>query len=124
MFAYVRRWFIIPALLVLAGSLLVLFDVIEIYSELPVDTIATIAAVVAGVVLIVVLLLEARAIAKSWELPEPEDPPSHADIIIEPKPLDRADDAEESVEQAEQFSKRATERVMIDIDIEDARDDD
>lgn len=124
MFAYVRRWFIIPALLVLAGAMLVLFDIIEIYSELPVDTIATVAAVIAGAVLVLVLLLEARAIAKSWELPEPEDPPSHADIVIETKPLNKADNAEESVERAEDFSKRATERVMIDIDIEDARDDD
>lgn len=119
MFSHIRRWFVLPAILVLILSVLVLTETLEIYSDLPVELIAYAAAGVAGLILLTVMGLEGRAIVRSWELPEPEDPP-RSEEVIHPKPLD---DAEESIEQAETFSRRATERVQIDIDIEDARDD-
>ncbi len=119
MFSHVRRWFIFPAVLVLMVSVLVLNGTLKIYSELPVELIAYAAAGVAALILLTVMGLEGRAIVRSWELPEPEEPP-RSTKVIEPKPLD---EAEESIEQVETFSRRATERVQIDIDIEDARDD-
>jgi hypothetical protein len=119
MFSHMRRWFILPAILVLIVSVLVLTDVLEVYSDLPIELIAYATAGVAALILLTVLGLEGRAIVRSWELPEPEEPP-RSKKVIEPKPLD---DAEDAVEQAETFSRRATERVQIDIDIEDARDD-
>jgi len=115
----ILRLLIIPAVLVLLAAALLLFGVFSIESELPLENIARIAAVVAALLLSGILAFEVRALVKSWQLPEPEDPPQ-SDRVIEPKPLDDTFDA---LHEAEQFGQRAAERVLIDIDIEDARDD-
>ena len=114
-----HRWLILPALLLLIAAILLLTGRVEINTGLPLETIAPIVAVVAGAVLVLVMGLEVRTVVKSWELPEPEEPPTSKQVIY-PQELD---EAVESVEKADKFSKRATERVRIEIDIEDARDD-
>jgi hypothetical protein len=40
--------------------------------------------------------------------------------VIYPKPLDNV---RESMDEAERYGKRASERTRIEIDVEDARDD-
>ncbi|MCA9914017.1 MAG: hypothetical protein KC496_11735 [Anaerolineae bacterium] len=115
----IHRWLMVPALLILVSALLVLFGFITFETGFPLENTALAAAVIAGAVLLIALGIEGRSVLQSWEMPEPEDPPS-ADYVIQPKPLD---DAMDSVEEAEQFSKRATERILIDLDIEDSRDD-
>ena len=70
-------------------------------------------------VLVLAMGMEARTMVQGWELPEPEEPPT-TDKIIYPKPLDNAANA---VQEAKKFSKRATEKVRIEIDVEDSRDD-
>ena len=115
----VRRWLILPILLVLVGAILLLMGKIHIDSNLPLNIIAPIAAVIAGFLLLVLIGLEAQTIAENWELPEPEDPPT-SDKVIYPKPLKKA---EESMAKAEKFSKNKKEKIRIEIDVEDARDD-
>jgi len=114
-----HRWLILPALVALVGAALLYFGVIAIETDLPIESIALMVGAVAGLMLLAALGMEGRNVVQSWEMPEPEDPPS-ADYIIEPKPLQEALD---STEEAERFSRRATERILIDIDVEDARDD-
>jgi hypothetical protein len=114
-----HRWLILPALIALVGAGLLYFGIITFETSLPIDSIALTVGAVAGMVLMFALGIEGRGVVQSWEMPEPEDPPS-ADYVIQPKPLQ---DALDSAEEAEQFTRRATERVLIDIDVEDARDD-
>ncbi len=114
-----HRWLIVPALLILVSALLVVFGIITFETTFPLENTALTAAVIAGAVLLIAFGIEGRTALQSWEMPEPEDPPS-ADYVIQPKPLD---DAMDSVEEAEQFTQRATERIMIELDIEDSRDD-
>jgi hypothetical protein len=115
----IHRWLAIPAILVLIAAFLLLTGRITIDTSLPLHTISLIAAAVAGFVVVIVMGLEARTMTKSWELPEPEEPPT-TDKVIYPKPLENVAD---SMEEADKFSKKATERVRIEIDIEDSRDD-
>ncbi|MDQ7026581.1 MAG: hypothetical protein Q9P01_06460 [Anaerolineae bacterium] len=115
----IHRWFFIPAILILIGAFMLLTGRITIETTLPLQTISMIAAAVAGLVVVVTMGLEARTMAKNWQLPEPEEPPT-TDKVIYPTPLD---DTMDSLKEADKFSKRATERVRIEIDIEDARDD-
>jgi hypothetical protein len=114
-----HRWLFVPAILILIAVFLVLTGRITIETGLPLNTISMIAAVVAGLVLVLAMGLEARAMVQGWELPEPEEPPT-TDKVIYPKPLDNAATV---VEEAKKFSKRATEKVRIEIDVEDSRDD-
>lgn len=115
----IHRWLIVPALLVLVSALLVIFGIITWETSFPLQNTALAVAVVAGAVLLLVMGIEGRSMVQSWEMPEPEDPPS-ADYVIQPKPLD---DAMEALDEAEQFTQRATERILIELDIEDSRDD-
>ena len=108
-------WILVAAFLLFTGR-------ITIDTTLPLQTISMIAAAVAGGILLVTVGLETRNTVKSWEHPEPEEPPT-SDQVIYPKELDDVFEAVESVEEADKFSKRASERVRIEIDIEDARDD-
>ena len=116
---HIHRWLFIPAILILIAVFLVLTGRIRIETGLPINTISMIAALVAGIVLIVAMGIEARTVAKGWQLPEPEEPPT-TDKIIYPKVLD---DTADVVKEAKRFSKRATEKVRIEIDVEDSRDD-
>ena len=116
---HIHRWLFIPAILILIMVFLLLTGRITIETGLPLNTISLIAAAVAGLVLVLAMGMEARTMAKGWELPEPEEPPT-TDKVIYPKPLDKAANA---VNEADKFSKRATEKVRIQIDVEDARDD-
>jgi len=115
----IHRWLILPAVIAILAAGLVYFEVINIETTLPLKSILMTIAVFAGGVLLIALGLEGRSVVRGWEMPEPEDPPS-ADYVIEPKPMQ---DAIDSTDEAEQFSRRATERILIDIDVEDARDD-
>ena len=115
----IHRWFAIPAILILIAAFLLLTGRITIDTNLPLHTISLIAAAVAGVVVMVAMGLEARTMARNWELPEPEEPPT-TDKIIYPKPLNKVTD---SIEEVDKFSKKATDRVRIEIDIEDSRED-
>lgn len=115
----IHRWLVIPAILILIGAFMLLTGRITVETTLPLQTITMIAAAVAGLVVMVAMGLEARTMSKGWELPEPEEPPT-TDKVIYPKPLD---DTMDSIKEANKFSKRATERVRIEIDIEDSRDD-
>jgi hypothetical protein len=114
-----HRWLFIPAILILIAVFLVLTGRVNIDIGLPLNTIGMIAAVVAGLMLIVATGMEARTMVRGWELPDPEEPPT-TDKVIYPKPLDKAANA---VEEAKKFSKRATDKVRIEIDVEDSRDD-
>ena len=116
---HIHRWLFVPAILILIAVFLVLTGRINIETGLPLNTISMVAAVVAGLVLVLAMGLEARAMVQGWELPEPEEPPT-TDKVIYPKPLDNAANA---VQEAKKFSKRATEKVRIEIDVEDLRDD-
>ena len=115
----IHRWLAIPAILILIAAFLLLTGRITIDTNLPLHTISLIAAAVAGLVVVVTMGLEARTMAKNWELPEPEEPPT-TNKVIYPKPLENVSDA---MEQADKFSKKATDRVRIEIDIEDSRED-
>ena len=117
-----HRWLVVPAIIILVVAFLLFTERIAIDTSLPLQTISMIAAVVAGALLLMTVGLETRNTVKSWEMPEPEDPPTSDDVIY-PKELDDIAEAVESVDKAEGFSKRATERVRIEIDIEDAQDD-
>lgn len=119
---HIHRWLIVPAILILVVAFLLLTGRVSIDTALPLHTISMVAAVVAGFVLLVTVGLETRNTVKSWELPEPEEPPT-SDEVIYPKELNNVVEAVEAVEKADKFSKRATDKVRIEIDIEDARDD-
>lgn len=115
----IRRWLIIPILIVFSGAVLFLMGKISIDSTLPLDYIVPVVAALAGLALVVLLGIEAQGLSESWDLPEPEEPPT-SNKVIYPKPLTKA---EEAMEKAEKFSSTKTEKVRIEIDIEDARDD-
>jgi hypothetical protein len=116
---HIHRWLFIPAILILIAVFLVLTGRVKIETSLPLHTISLIVAVVAGLLLVLAMGFEARTMVKGWELPEPEEPPT-TDKVIYPKPLEKAASA---VQEADKFSKRATDKVRIEIDVEDARDD-
>lgn len=123
----IRRILIIPALLALVIALLVLADFISVETDLPLQSIAFYGAMIAGGLFVLLALWEGVATVRSWQLPEPEEPPTY-EGVIEPKPLENSRHAIEvevidSIEKAEDFSKRANDRVRIAIDIEEAQED-
>ena len=118
----IRRLILLPVIAVLVVALLVIFQVITVDTEYPLDNIATIIAFVSGALASGLLGLEARDTTKSWEHPEPEEPPK-SETIVYPKELETIEEAIEAVEKAEGYAKRANGRIQIDIDIEDARED-
>ena len=119
----IRRMILLPVIAVLVIALLLVFQVITFETELPLETIATMTAVVSAILASGLLGWEVRDSTKSWEHPEPEEPPKSQKIVY-PKPIETIEEAMEAVEQAEDYAKRANGRVQINIDIEDAREDD
>lgn len=118
----IRRMILIPVIAVLVIALLLIFQVIKFETELPLENIATVAAIVTGILFASLLIWEVRDTTREWEMPEPEEPPT-SHTVIYPKPLEKMEEAIEAVENAEDFAKRANGRVQIDIDIEDSRED-
>lgn len=120
-----RRILIIPVVLAMIGIGLVLAGTISVETDLPLDTIIW----VMGAVLGGLLLWEVVALARSWQLPEPEEPPTYEGVITprdvkhDPEPMDVEQRAVQKVEEAEDYSRQATERVRIRIDM-DMDDDD
>lgn len=107
------------ALILFAFSVALLLGWITIDSPLPLDTIATTIAFIAGGLLLSVGVLEAQAVLRSWRVPEPEDPP-RSDRVIYPIPLDDEDERVEkalhSMEQAEDFVEQTKRRVTIEVE--------
>lgn len=116
---FIRRILYLPLLLVVAGALLAIFGVISLDIELPVSF--EIIAAIAGGLLGVMFLADMRLATRSWQHPEPEEPPK-SDAIIYPKPLDDMVEAVETIEKAEDYIAKANGRVKIAIDIEDPED--
>lgn len=86
------------------------------------NSVATVVALVSGVMLLGVGFVEAQAVLRSWQVPEPEDPP-RSDRVIMPTLLDddderveKVDKAVQSVEQAEDFVEQTKRRVTIDVE--------
>jgi hypothetical protein len=115
----IRRMILVPVVIILTIAILLIFQVITFETEYPLDNIATITAIVTALLMFGLLMWEVRDTSKRWEYPEPEEPPK-SETVIYPKPLD---DALEAVEKAEDFVKHANGRIRINIDIEDARED-
>ncbi|MEL6309106.1 MAG: hypothetical protein AAFV98_02985 [Chloroflexota bacterium] len=114
---FVRRVLYLPLLLVVAASLLIIFGVINLDINIPVSW--EIVAAIAGGLLVTMFLVDMRIATRSWEHPEPEDPP-RSDKVIYPTPIE---DAVESIEEAEDFVAHANGRVKIAIDIEEDLED-
>jgi len=114
---FVRRILYLPLLLVVAASLLVIFGVINIDINIPVSL--EVVAAIAGGILVTMFLVDMRIATRSWEHPEPEDPP-RSDEIIYPKVME---DAVEAIEEAEDYAAHANGRVKIAIDIEEDLED-
>jgi hypothetical protein len=115
----VRRMILIPVAIILTIAMLLIFRVFTFETEYALDEIAIFTAIVTGLLFFGLLLWEVRDRSKNWEYPEPEEAPK-SETVIYPKPLDDAIDA---VEKAEDFAKHANGRVQINIDIEDAHED-
>ncbi len=114
----IRRIVILAALIALVLTALMLLGVLS----LPADSwIARVLAAVSGVLVLGGTALEARDAKQSWQLPEPEDPPTSVSVIQTKPPVEEV--VAEKIEEAEAFSRRATDKVRIKIDIEDARED-
>ena len=111
-----RRLLYVPVVAVLIGALLIVF---KIYTYESLESQAVIVAIVAAGLFLAMLAWEVHDITRSWELPEPEEPPKSVTIIY-PKPLDKA---EEALEKAEQFANHANGRVRIRIDIDESKND-
>jgi hypothetical protein len=77
-----HRWLILPAIAMLVLVFLLLTGRITIDTTLPIRTIAPIVALVAGFILLLSMGLEARAVVRSWDLPEPEEPPTSDKVRI------------------------------------------
>lgn len=114
----IRRIVIIVALISLILAALMLFGILSLPAAD--NWIARILAAVSGMLVLGGTALEAREAKQSWQLPEPEDPPTSVSVIQTKPP---AEEAVEKIEEAESFSRRATDKVRIKIDIEDARED-
>lgn len=117
----IRRMILVPVAIVLVISMLLIFRVITFETGYALDDIATFTAIVTGLLLFALLMWEVRDTTKSWEHPEPEEAPK-SETIIYPKPK-AVDDALDAIEKAEDFAKHANGRVQINIDIEDAHED-
>lgn len=115
----IRRMILVPVAIILTIAMLLIFRVITFETGYALDEIAIFTAIVAGLLLFGLLMWEVRDTTKSWEHPEPEEAPKSKTVIY-PKPID---EALEAVEKAEDFAKHANGRVQINIDIEDARED-
>lgn len=115
----VRRIVGLIALILFAIAGAFLLEWITIESNLPLDTVATVVAVGAGILLLGITAIEVQSILRSWQVPEPEDPP-RSDRIIMPIPLDdddeRVEKAVHSVEQAEEFAEQTKRRVTIEVE--------
>ena len=116
----IRRILLLVSLPVLIVTVLIVSGMFGANIADWLEQIARVVLVAAGTVMAAVTGWEVQ----SWKLPEPEDPPTTTKVIY-PQPLDDAevDKVVESVKTAEDFSKKASERVQIEIDIEDAQDD-
>lgn len=112
-----RRIVILAALFLFIVAALMMIGIVSLGAE---NWIARLLAAVTGFLVVGGTAWEARDASRSWQLPEPEDPPISASVI-HPKPPQ--DDAVNKIEEAESFSRRATDKVRIEIDIEDARED-
>lgn len=110
-----RRVLFIPVVAILVASALI---VLKIYTHEFLEPYAFWTLVATCGIFIGLLIWEARDIAHSWEMPEPEDPPKSEDVIY-PKPLDKA---QEALKTAEDYAKHANGRVKISIDVEDSKE--
>ena len=124
----IRRGLLFLILPIMAVVLLLLFNVINV-DALP-DNILKMIAAVGGLMLTVLTGWESYATVKSWQMPEPEDPPTTDKVIYPEDPgyLDTVEETISKIEEAQDFSERmngrANGRVKISIDIEDPEDDD
>jgi hypothetical protein len=110
-----RRVLFIPVVALLIASGLI---VLKIYTHETLEPYAFWVMLVSCIMLVALLIWEARDIAVSWEMPEPEDPPKSEEIIY-PKAIDKAQDA---LKKAEEYAKHQNGRVKIKIDVEDPKD--
>jgi hypothetical protein len=111
-----RRVLYIPVVAILVASFLIVF---KIYTHETLEPYAFWVLVATCAVFVGLLIWEARDIVRSWDMPEPEDPPKSEEIIY-PKPLEKA---QEALKTADEFAKHANGRVKIKIDIEDSKKD-
>lgn len=141
LFKLVRRTMLLLALIVMAVCVAVLRDVIRLPFPVP-DNRVLLVGVIAGVLALAVLALEMRMTLRSWQLPEPEDPPGSDRIIYPTTPEDifpplptvppappvhprpPVDDAVKAVETAEAFAHKANGRVRISLEVDDDGQDD
>lgn len=110
-----RRVLFIPVVAILLASLLI---VTKIYTHETLEPYAFWVLVATSAVFVGLLIWEARDIANSWEMPEPEDPPKSEEIIY-PKSLDKT---QEAIKNAEDYAKNQNGRVKVKIDIEDSKE--
>lgn len=110
-----RRVLFIPVVAILIASGLI---VLKIYTHETLAPYAFWVMLVSCGLLVGLLIWEAKDIANSWEMPEPEDPPKSEEIIY-PKSLDKA---QEALKKAEEYAKHENGRVKIKIDVEDSKE--
>lgn len=111
-----RRLVILGALAALVLACLMIFGVLPDGDNILTPFIA----LISGLLVAGGTALEMRDASRNWQMPEPEDPPGFSGVIQPKPPLDEAVDR---IKEAESFSKRATEKVRIRIDVEDAHED-
>lgn len=116
----IRRLFYVPIIILLAGCLLSIFNIMHFGVQLPIS-VQTV-ALIAGGVLALLAVFEFRPVLSTYEHPEPEDPPRSTKIIY---PQDMNDPIEieyevvKTIEEAEDFVAKANGRIEISIDIEE-----
>ncbi|MEM9952348.1 MAG: hypothetical protein AAF846_12135 [Chloroflexota bacterium] len=116
----IRRLLYIPIIVLLAGCLLSIFNIMHFGVQLPIS-VQTV-ALIAGGVLGVLAVFDLRFVASPYQHPEPEEPPRTTKVIY---PQDKSDPIEieyeaiQSVEEAEEFIAKANGRVEISIDFEE-----
>lgn len=115
----IRRIIIGLGMLVLAAAFAITVNILPFEFSNDIEELARTVLYGGIPIMIVLLLWEFVAVAQSWRLPEPEDPPTTIQVI-EPKELD---DAVQIVNEAEDYSRKAVQRTRVEIDVEDAREE-
>ncbi|MGB1288426.1 MAG: hypothetical protein ACPG7F_17965 [Aggregatilineales bacterium] len=128
--AIFRRILLGISVLVLLPSIAILLGVIQPDIDAPIDTIAIISTVIAGLLSIVSAGLEIRAISENIGMPDPEDPPMSVlpDLSRYQKTeeIKIMEDAIKSVEDAEEYAAHHSNghvKVSIEVDVDDSDDE-
>lgn len=111
----VRRIIMIATIALLVGAVLLIFGVIHINPELPEPIIGIVGAISSVLVFLTTLGADVQARSR---YPEPEDPPETT-AVIHPRPLDKFEKTKDVVEQAEDYVRRHTDRIRIEIESDD-----